>query len=76
MKYILILYLCSLTTGQCPEKQITGYMFESHYDCALSGYAVSGQTYMQLSKDEYFGIDRLNREKIAIKFHCQEMPAT
>jgi hypothetical protein len=75
MKYVLILYLCSLSSGQCPEKKITGYTFSSHYDCAIAGYVISGQTYKNLVDDQYYGLERLNREKIAIKFECKEMPS-
>ena len=75
MKYVLILYLCSLSSGQCPEQKVTGYMFSSHYDCAIAGYIVSGQTYKNLVDDDYYGLERINREKIAIKFECKEIPS-
>ena len=76
MKYILVLHICSLLSGQCFESQVTGYMFNSHYDCAVAGYQVSGQTFKTLKNDDYIGLDRLNKEKIAIKFLCKELPAT
>ena len=73
MKYVLILYLCSLSSGQCPEKKITGYTFSSHYDCAISGYVLSGQTYKNLVDDQYYVFERIHRAQIAIKFDCNEM---
>lgn len=76
MKYILILHLCSIITQQCPESQITGLMFKSHYDCAVGGYAVALNSFKMLKEDDYYGLDRVNNERIAIKFECKEMPTT
>ena len=76
MKYILVLHICSLLSGQCFESQVTGYMFNSHYDCAVGGYQISGQTFKTLKNDDYIGLDRINKEKIAIKFECKELPST
>ena len=75
MKFGLILYLCSLATGNCPEMKVTPYLFDSHYDCAIAGYLVSADTYKNLVDDEYYGLDRLNNDKIAIKFECKELPS-
>ena len=73
-KFLLILHLCTLVTNTCFESQISGYTFTSHYECARAGYKVSAATLDTLAKDEYyFGLDRINQEKIAIKFECKEM---
>ena len=50
MKFILILYICSLNTGQCPDNVVSGYQFNSHYDCIDAGYAVAQKTYRNLKK--------------------------
>ena len=73
MKFILVLYLCSMLNGKCIEPQIPGYQFESHYDCALAGYAMSQQSLKMLSEDEYYGLERINKEKLAIRFECREL---
>ena len=73
MKFILVLYLCSMLTGKCIEPQIPGYQFESHYDCALAGYALSQQSLKMLSEDEYYGLERINEERLAIRFECREL---
>ena len=74
MKYLLVIHLCSLLSGTCPEYKITGLMFNSHYDCALAGYKISGATLESMASDEeYFGIDEINRRKLALKFECQEI---
>ena len=65
MKFFLVLYLCSMITGQCTDHHIPGYSFESHYDCAIAGYALSQDEY-------YFGLDKINEQRLAIKFECRE----
>tara|TARA_R100001460_G_scaffold100654_1_gene144382 strand:- start:81 stop:236 length:156 start_codon:yes stop_codon:yes gene_type:complete len=51
-------------------------MYPTHYDCAIAGYRVSGQTFELLKNDDYIGLERINKEKIAIKFECKELPST
>ena len=48
MKYILVLYLCSMVSGECPSSTISMYQFENHYDCVNAGYGVSQQTFRNL----------------------------
>lgn len=76
MKFILILHLCSVITGKCTESSIPGLMFTSHYDCALGGYKMAHRMFQTLKEDDYYGLDRINEEKIAIKFECKELPTT
>ena len=38
MKFELVLILCSALYGDCKEPQIYPKLFNSHYDCATSGY--------------------------------------
>ena len=76
MKFILILHLCSVITGKCTESTISGLMFSSHYDCAIGGYKMAYKTFERLKDDDYYGLERINKEKIAIKFECKELPTT
>ena len=76
MKFILILHLCSVITGKCTESSIPGLMFKSHYDCALGGYKMAHKMFEVLKDDDYYGLERINKEKIAIKFECKELPST
>jgi hypothetical protein len=55
MKYILILYMCSMNTGQCPTNTIAGYQFESHYQCVDAGYAIAQKTYRNLKAHRRMG---------------------
>ena len=73
MKYILVLYMCSMSTGQCPTNTISGYQFASHYDCVNAGYAIAQKTYRNLSELEEWDIDHINKKKIVIKFECREI---
>ena len=59
MKFILVMYLCSTITNQCPTSSIPGYQFNSHYDCVYAGYAIAQRTYKNLLEyEEDFDIDR------------------
>ena len=74
MKFILVLYLCSMITGKCVSPQTPGYQFETHYDCAIAGYALSQESLKLLSQEEYYyGLDRINEERLAIRFECREL---
>ena len=73
-KFIIVLHLCSMITGQCPSSHFsikTG--FETHYDCALNGYAVAQQTYMELKKLENVDADHIEKNRLVIKFECREI---
>ena len=42
--------MCSITTGQCPSSSISGYQFNSHYDCTNAGYAMAQKTFRNLKE--------------------------
>jgi len=73
MKYVIILYLCSTISGQCPSQQISGYMFENHYDCILNGYGLAQQTFKNLNAYEEYNRENVEKNKIVIKFECKEV---
>ena len=73
MKYILILYMCSMVTGECPSSTVSGYQFESHYQCVDAGYGVSQQTFRNLEDLEEWSREYVEQEKIAIRFECKEL---
>ena len=76
MKYLLILYLCSINTGQCPSNTISGYQFNSHYDCVNAGYAIAQKTFRNLSELEEWDVNHINENKIVVKFECKQIGAT
>ena len=71
MKYILILYMCSINTGKCPSNSISGYQFDTYYDCVNSGYAIAQQTFRTLPTLEEYDIGIINKDKLVIKFECK-----
>ena len=73
MKYILILYMCSMNTGLCPTSTIACYQFESHYDCVNAGYAIAQKTYRNLNEIEEWDTNYINENKIVVKFECKEI---
>ena len=73
MKYILILYMCSLTTGKCPNNSISGYQFASHYDCVNAGYAIAQKAYRNLKELPEWDKPQFEEEKIVVKFECKEI---
>jgi 3-deoxy-D-arabino-heptulosonate 7-phosphate (DAHP) synthase class II len=75
MKYILILYMCSMNTGQCPNSTISGYQFSSHYDCVNAGYALAQSTFRNLQEIEEWDLEYINKNKIVVKFDCKELGA-
>tara|TARA_Y100000004_G_scaffold60012_1_gene66919 strand:- start:618 stop:872 length:255 start_codon:yes stop_codon:yes gene_type:complete len=67
MKYILIVYLCSLAAQTCDNGSIPGIEFNSYKDCAIFGYEFSAK-----------GLDRfdeeiVNTDRLAVKFECREV---
>ena len=70
---MLVLHLCSVVAGKCTDATYTGLMFNDHYTCALGGYRMGYETFKRLEADDYYGLDRINKEKIAVKFECLEM---
>ena len=48
--------MCSVATGQCPSSSISGWQFNSHYDCVNAGYGVAQKTFQNLAELE--DIDR------------------
>jgi len=62
-----------MITGKCMDPHIPGYQFTSHYDCAIAGYVVSQKTLKLLTEDENYGLERINKEKLAIRFECKPL---
>ena len=67
MKFILILTLCSSLNNSCMQPVSIEQLYKSHYDCAYDGYKVSGETLVA------FGQERVNQEKLYIRFGWKEM---
>ena len=75
MKYLLILYMCSMNTNQCTSSSVSGYQFISHYDCVNAGYAIAQKTFRNLKELKEWDIPDFEKEKIVVKFECKELKA-
>ena len=73
MKYVLILYMCSMVSNQCPSSTISGYQFNTYFDCVNAGYGVAQQTYNNLKELEDWDKQYINENKIVIRFECKEV---
>ena len=65
--------MCSLSTGKCPNSSVSGYQFNSHYDCVNAGYAIAQKTYRNLKELEEWDTNYINDNKIVVKFECKEL---
>ena len=71
-KFILVLHLCSMVTGECPSSHYSiKASFSSHYDCVLNGYAVAQQTFKNLKEIEDVEQDIIEQSKMVVKFECR-----
>jgi len=73
MKYILILYMCSMVTGKCPTNTYAGYQFNNHYDCVMAGYGVAQSTYKNLKEIEEWDKEYIEKNKMVVRFECKEL---
>ena len=73
MKYVLILYMCSMVSGECPSSTISGYQFKNHYNCVVFGYKEAYNSFRSLEKMEEFEKNYIEQQKLVIKFECKEL---
>ena len=73
MKYILVLYMCSMLSNNCPQSTIAGYQFNTHYDCVNAGYAIAQSTFRNLKELEEWDREYIEQSKIVVKFECREV---
>ena len=67
MKFELVLILCSALYGDCKEPVIYPKLFNSHYDCATSGYLNS------ITSLQTLGPDNVNNFKLQVAFYCNQV---
>ena len=66
MKYILVMIICSQIESTCYPPIALKKTFNSSYDCLQEGYMESKILLKELGKQQ------VNKNKIIIKFTCQE----
>ena len=62
-----------MLSNSCPSSTISGYQFESHYDCVNAGYAIAQNTFRNLEEIEEYNKDYIEQSKIVVKFECREL---
>ncbi len=67
MKVILILYMCSMTTGVCLPPYQFPTEFNDMYECLNTGYSEA------LKKSKEIGKKDINEHEIFIRFVCKKV---
>ena len=62
-----------MLSNSCPSSTVSGYQFESHYDCVNAGYAIAQNTFRNLEEIEEYNKDYIEQSKIVVKFECREL---
>ena len=62
-----------MLSNSCPSSTISGYQFESHFDCVNAGYAIAQNTFRNLEEIEEYNRDYIEQSKIVVKFECREL---
>ena len=62
-----------MLSNTCPSSTISGYQFESHYDCVNAGYAIAQSTFRNLKELEEYEREYIEQSKIVVKFECREL---
>ena len=61
-----------MLSNNCPTSTISGYQFNTHYDCVNAGYAVAQSTFRNLKELEEWDRQYIEQSKIVVKFECRE----
>ena len=64
MKFMLVIYACSVVHGACGERVQNPELYNTHKECALAGYELSIEAINVLEES------LVNQEKIFFKFNC------
>ena len=70
MKFMLIVYACSVVYGACSEGVQSPELYNTHKECALAGYQTSIKAINILEES------LVNKEKIFYKFNCLSTSST
>tara|TARA_R110002124_G_scaffold109285_1_gene262070 strand:+ start:115 stop:327 length:213 start_codon:yes stop_codon:yes gene_type:complete len=64
MKFMLVIYACSVVYGACGEGVQDQELYDTHKECVLAGYESSIEAINILEES------LVNQEKIFFKFYC------
>ena len=74
-KFYIVLYMCSMLSGQCPSYHYTGHSFPTHTECVEFGYRIAYGTFKNLENIEEYDSGYIENSKIVVKFQCEEIKA-
>ena len=76
-KFVIILYMCSMLSNNCPSSHYPGYTFNSHTECVEYGYRLAYGTFKNLEEMEQMEREYIENSRIVVKFECKpiEVPA-
>jgi len=70
MKFELIMTICSILANDCTPPVSDNVLYNTHYECAISGYNKS----IDVLND--FTEEKVNKAKIIVSFGCVEITAS
>jgi len=70
MKIILILYMCSMSTGACLPPYEWPVEFKDAYECSIAGYEEAARKLKEIGPEE------VNKHRVSITFACREIATT
>ena len=62
-----------MASGNCPSSSISGFQFDTHYDCVEAGYKLAYNNYKNLEDLEEFEKNYIEENKIVVKFECRDI---
>lgn len=65
-KFVLILYMCSMSTTTCMPPYQKPQVYQDIYSCFLDGYKESIDKLVEIGKDD------VNEFEIFVRFECKE----
>jgi len=75
-KFLLVMYMCSMLTNDCPSHHIPGFTFTSHTECVQAGYRVAHNTFKSLDEIEEFDKEYVETNRIVVIFACRAIEVT
>ena len=70
-KFVIVLYMCSMLSNNCPSSHFPGYSFNSHSECVEYGYRLAYGTFKNLEEQEEMEREYIDNSRIVVKFECR-----
>ena len=70
-KFVIVLYMCSMLSNNCPSSHFPGYSFNSHSECVEYGYRLAYGTFKNLEEQREMEREYIENSRIVVKFECK-----